>query len=135
MKECREWKETGLCRFAALFITVQMNPLYYSEAVNGSVLLNRRNFISCAPPAARNIYLTVMFDSLIIITCITSSMLCMRSVISGIRLQFVSNRNTQSIFAPLCSNCHSGRKTAYVYNIGKDLRLILPYRTYLAQQY
>ncbi|XP_029004355.1 mucolipin-3 [Betta splendens] len=33
------------------------------------------------------IYWTVMFDSLIIVACITSFVLCMRSVISGIRLQ------------------------------------------------
>ncbi|XP_054458372.1 mucolipin-3 isoform X2 [Anoplopoma fimbria] len=38
--------------------------------------------------AARNIYLTVLFDCLIIITCITSFALCTRSVINGIQLQF-----------------------------------------------
>ncbi|KAM7409816.1 hypothetical protein PAMA_001356 [Pampus argenteus] len=36
----------------------------------------------------RNIYLTVLFDCLIIITCITSSTLCTRSVLKGIKLQF-----------------------------------------------
>uniref|UniRef100_UPI0037E89C5D mucolipin-3 n=1 Tax=Semicossyphus pulcher TaxID=241346 RepID=UPI0037E89C5D len=38
--------------------------------------------------SARNINLTVLFDCLIIITCITSFGLCTRSVISGLRLQF-----------------------------------------------
>ncbi|XP_041790511.1 mucolipin-3 isoform X2 [Chelmon rostratus] len=38
--------------------------------------------------SARSIYLTVLFDCLIIITCITSFTLCTRSVINGIRLQF-----------------------------------------------
>ncbi|XP_070817290.1 mucolipin-3 isoform X1 [Chaetodon trifascialis] len=38
--------------------------------------------------SARNIYLTLLFDCLIIITCITSFTLCTRSVINGIRLQF-----------------------------------------------
>ncbi|XP_029987630.1 mucolipin-3 isoform X2 [Sphaeramia orbicularis] len=35
----------------------------------------------------RNIHLTLLFDSLIIITCIISFTLCMRSVLTGIRLQ------------------------------------------------
>ncbi|XP_078114596.1 mucolipin-3 isoform X1 [Sander vitreus] len=38
--------------------------------------------------SARHIYLTVLFDCLIIITCITSVTLCTRSVINGIKLQF-----------------------------------------------
>ncbi|XP_044056944.1 mucolipin-3 isoform X6 [Siniperca chuatsi] len=38
--------------------------------------------------SARNIHLTVLFDCLIIITCITSFTLCTRSVINGIQLQF-----------------------------------------------
>uniref|UniRef100_A0A8D0AMQ2 Mucolipin TRP cation channel 3 n=1 Tax=Sander lucioperca TaxID=283035 RepID=A0A8D0AMQ2_SANLU len=38
--------------------------------------------------SARHIYLTVLFDCLIIITCITSFTLCTRSVINGIKLQF-----------------------------------------------
>ncbi|XP_041646932.1 mucolipin-3 isoform X2 [Cheilinus undulatus] len=37
---------------------------------------------------ARNVNLTVLFDCLIIITCITSFALCTRSVIKGIQLQF-----------------------------------------------
>ncbi|XP_035509919.1 mucolipin-3 [Morone saxatilis] len=37
--------------------------------------------------SAKSIYLTVLFDCLIIITCITSFTLCTRSVITGIRLQ------------------------------------------------
>nr|XP_043900197.1 mucolipin-3 isoform X1 [Solea senegalensis] len=37
--------------------------------------------------AAKSIFLTVLFDCLIIITCITSLTLCTRSVISGILLQ------------------------------------------------
>ncbi|KAJ0065446.1 hypothetical protein NL108_010733, partial [Boleophthalmus pectinirostris] len=36
---------------------------------------------------ARNMTLTVLFDCLIIITCLTSLSLCLRSVLSGIRLQ------------------------------------------------
>nr|XP_061790433.1 mucolipin-3-like [Nerophis lumbriciformis] len=38
--------------------------------------------------SAKSIYLTLMFDCLIIITCITSFALCLRSVFSGIQLQF-----------------------------------------------
>ncbi|XP_028259080.1 mucolipin-3 [Parambassis ranga] len=37
--------------------------------------------------SARNIYLTVLFDCLIVVTCITSLTLCTRSVINGIQLQ------------------------------------------------
>ncbi|XP_054646067.1 mucolipin-3 isoform X2 [Dunckerocampus dactyliophorus] len=36
---------------------------------------------------AKSIYLTLLFDCLIIVTCITSSALCMRSVFNGIQLQ------------------------------------------------
>uniref|UniRef100_A0A3Q3JTR6 Uncharacterized protein n=1 Tax=Monopterus albus TaxID=43700 RepID=A0A3Q3JTR6_MONAL len=38
--------------------------------------------------AAQNTYLTVLFDCLIIVTCLASFVLCTRSVISGIQLQF-----------------------------------------------
>ncbi|KAM6938195.1 mucolipin-3 [Lycodopsis pacificus] len=38
--------------------------------------------------SATNVYLTVLFDCLIIIMCITSCALCTRSVINGIQLQF-----------------------------------------------
>ncbi|XP_032381517.1 mucolipin-3 isoform X2 [Etheostoma spectabile] len=38
--------------------------------------------------SAQHIYLTVLFDCLIIITCMTSFTLCTRSVINGIKLQF-----------------------------------------------
>ncbi|XP_071342537.1 mucolipin-3 isoform X1 [Trachinotus anak] len=38
--------------------------------------------------SARNIYLTLLLDFLIIITCITSFVLCTRSMINGIKLQF-----------------------------------------------
>ncbi|XP_056270653.1 mucolipin-3 isoform X3 [Pseudoliparis swirei] len=37
---------------------------------------------------ARNIHLTVLFDCLIMVTCIASFALCTRSVINGIQLQF-----------------------------------------------
>ncbi|XP_069560868.1 mucolipin-3 [Brachyistius frenatus] len=46
--------------------------------------------VSGASP--RNSYLTVLFDCLIIITCITSFTLCTRSVINGIQLQFEYTR-------------------------------------------
>ncbi|KAF3835399.1 hypothetical protein F7725_027957 [Dissostichus mawsoni] len=46
--------------------------------------------------AARNIYLTVLFDCLIIITCIASLALCTRSVINGIQLQFAYTLYSQN---------------------------------------
>ncbi|KAM4549326.1 mucolipin-3 [Odontesthes bonariensis] len=42
--------------------------------------------------SAKQIYLTVLFDCLIVITCIISFALCMRSVIKGIRLMFEYNQ-------------------------------------------
>ncbi|XP_027883753.1 mucolipin-3 isoform X2 [Xiphophorus couchianus] len=50
--------------------------------------------------SARKIYLTVMFDCLIVITCITSLVLCTRSVIKGILLMFEYSRHCRT---------HSGR--------------------------
>ncbi|XP_053178024.1 mucolipin-3 [Scomber japonicus] len=38
--------------------------------------------------SARNIFLTVLFDCLIIVTCIISFCLCTRSILNGIQLQF-----------------------------------------------
>ncbi|KAJ8376400.1 hypothetical protein SKAU_G00069800 [Synaphobranchus kaupii] len=38
--------------------------------------------------SARNIYYILFFDSLIILTCLTSLILCTRSVFSGVQLQF-----------------------------------------------
>ena len=35
-------------------------------------------------------YLLIMFDSVVILACFTSLILCTRSVINGIQLQFVS---------------------------------------------
>ncbi|XP_020793774.2 mucolipin-3 [Boleophthalmus pectinirostris] len=45
---------------------------------------------------ARNMTLTVLFDCLIIITCLTSLSLCLRSVLSGIRLQKEYNQYCKS---------------------------------------
>uniref|UniRef100_A0A3Q2NPP6 Mucolipin TRP cation channel 3 n=1 Tax=Fundulus heteroclitus TaxID=8078 RepID=A0A3Q2NPP6_FUNHE len=43
--------------------------------------------------ACKKVYLTVMFDCLILITCLASFALCTRSVIKGILLMFVSKMN------------------------------------------
>ncbi|CAG5863546.1 mucolipin-3 [Menidia menidia] len=43
--------------------------------------------------SAKQIYLTVLFDCLIVITCIVSFILCMRSVIKGIWLMFEYNQH------------------------------------------
>uniref|UniRef100_A0A8D0ALR3 Mucolipin TRP cation channel 3 n=1 Tax=Sander lucioperca TaxID=283035 RepID=A0A8D0ALR3_SANLU len=61
--------------------------LHGSENTNGSHQTMSKLNVS-VPSAARHIYLTVLFDCLIIITCITSFTLCTRSVINGIKLQF-----------------------------------------------
>ncbi|XP_061539504.1 mucolipin-3 [Phycodurus eques] len=42
--------------------------------------------------SAKSIYLTLLFDCLIIVTCMTSFTLCLRSVFSGIQLQFEYTR-------------------------------------------
>lgn len=42
------------------------------------------------PSAPKNIYYTVLFDVVIILTCLASLILCTRSVSTGVQLQFVS---------------------------------------------
>ncbi|KAK5869586.1 hypothetical protein PBY51_024291 [Eleginops maclovinus] len=49
-----------------------------------------------AGASARNIYLTVLFDCLIIVTCIMSLALCTRSVINGIQLQLAYTLYSQN---------------------------------------
>lgn len=47
-------------------------------------------FFFLLPAAPKNIYYTVLFDVVIILTCLASLVLCTRSVSSGVQLQFVS---------------------------------------------
>ncbi|XP_008404438.1 mucolipin-3 [Poecilia reticulata] len=54
--------------------------------------------------SARKIYLTVMFDCVILITCITSFVLCTRSVVKGILLMFEYSRHCRT---------HSGRNVPW----------------------
>lgn len=49
------------------------------------------HFQLCALSASQVLYLTEVFDCVIILTCITSFILCTRSVLAGIRLQSVSD--------------------------------------------
>ncbi|XP_068445746.1 mucolipin-3 [Clinocottus analis] len=49
--------------------------------------------------SARTIYLTVLFDCLIIVTCVASFALCTRSVINGIQLQFEYTQYCKNIFS------------------------------------
>lgn len=53
----------------------------------------KNSFPSRVLPAAQLLYLTGMFDCLIIVTCVTSFILCTRSVVIGVRLQCVSEPN------------------------------------------
>lgn len=83
INECRDWKVTGVSKFTSSLCFVVVLSWILSEFLSGHV-----NFCLSA---ATNIYLTMAFDCIIILTCITSFTLCTRSVISGIRLQLVSD--------------------------------------------
>lgn len=51
----------------------------------------RLHFQQCVLSASQVLYLTEAFDCIIILTCIVSFILCTRSVLTGIRLQCVSD--------------------------------------------
>lgn len=83
---------------------------------------------SCPLSDGRSIYLTVLFDCLIIIMCIISFALCMRSVITGIQLQLVSKpkwfllltpKTGCDCLIPLNSLCTRVQEKPCVYNIFK----------------
>ncbi|XP_026201741.1 mucolipin-3 isoform X3 [Anabas testudineus] len=84
-------------------VTIIFNNQVHSGRIKvdleNDVDINECRELKVTGASARNIYLTVLFDCLIIITCIASFTLCTRSVISGIQLQFVStNYDVCSIF-------------------------------------
>ncbi|XP_017276029.1 mucolipin-3 [Kryptolebias marmoratus] len=54
--------------------------------LDADVNINECNEWKVNGASAKNLYLTVLFDCIIIITCITSSVLCTRSVIKGVLL-------------------------------------------------
>ncbi|XP_026201740.1 mucolipin-3 isoform X2 [Anabas testudineus] len=73
-------------------VTIIFNNQVHSGRIKvdleNDVDINECRELKVTGASARNIYLTVLFDCLIIITCIASFTLCTRSVISGIQLQF-----------------------------------------------
>ncbi|KAK2908148.1 mucolipin-3 isoform X1 [Channa argus] len=72
-------------------VTITFN----NQAHSGRIKVNLENDVDInecrewkvTGASARDPYLTLLFDGLIIMTCVTSFMLCTRSVISGIQLQ------------------------------------------------
>uniref|UniRef100_A0A8C2XRH1 Mucolipin TRP cation channel 3 n=1 Tax=Cyclopterus lumpus TaxID=8103 RepID=A0A8C2XRH1_CYCLU len=58
--------------------------------LESDVEINECRDLKVTGASARNIHPTVLFDCLVIITCIASFALCTRSVINGIQLQFVN---------------------------------------------
>lgn len=89
---------TGACKFPEVIQAYKgISWVCLSTWPNHSNLFNefpvwqiKVILIFSVPSASKTIYMTVMFDCLIIVTCITSFTLCTRSVINGIQLQFVS---------------------------------------------
>ncbi|XP_026179235.1 mucolipin-3 isoform X2 [Mastacembelus armatus] len=85
---------------------------FNNQAHSGRIKVNLENDVDInecrewkvTGASARNLYLTVAFDCLIIITCITSSLLCIRSVINGIQLQLE--------YTFFCQN-HCGKKAPW----------------------
>ncbi|KAG7487757.1 hypothetical protein MATL_G00026790 [Megalops atlanticus] len=69
---------------------------FNNRAHSGRVKINLENDIeineckdwNVTGASAKNIYYTLFFDSVIILTCLTSLILCTRSIINGIQLQF-----------------------------------------------
>lgn len=77
ISECRDWEIIGAC-----------------ECWGKSwefLVWKRPHFQLCVLSASQVLYLTEAFDCVIILTCITSFILCTRSVLTGIRLQCVSD--------------------------------------------
>ncbi|XP_029285359.1 LOW QUALITY PROTEIN: mucolipin-3 [Cottoperca gobio] len=72
-------------------VIITFNNLAHSGRIKvdleNDVDINECRDWKVAGASPRNVYLTVLFDCLIIITCITSCTLCTRSVINGIQLQ------------------------------------------------
>lgn len=105
ISECRDWEIIGACECLSKRVCGE----------NHSVL--RQWFLS----AAQALYLSEVFDSLIIVTCITSFILCTRSVISGFRLQCVSklilgHDRTNSNSSVIGMTKRPTKTHAYTYN-------------------
>lgn len=105
-------------QLVVFFKTTQKNPLFgFIKAVlKAWDIKSVWRCFSLFPSAARSIYLTVLFDCLIIITCVTSFTLCTRSVINGIQLQLVGKLSSV-VMSDLrcgiivwCISFHSGIK-------------------------
>ena len=84
INECTDWSVTG----------GGSRLIYDIITMKGGVELNAfwvhlTPLPSPDPPGDRNPYFPMLFDVLIIVTCITSLALCTRSVLNGIKLQIV----------------------------------------------
>ncbi|XP_047443645.1 mucolipin-3 [Mugil cephalus] len=77
-------------------VTITFNNQVHSGRIKidleNDVNINECRDWNVAGASPRNIYLTVLFDCLIIVTCITSFALCMRSIINGIQLELEYTR-------------------------------------------
>lgn len=95
INECRQWKVTGACKLDEQIL------VYTNHLVGDFLFLILMKILnSCPLSDGRSIYLTVLFDCLIIIMCIISFALCTRSVITGIQLQLVSKTKRLLLLRP-----------------------------------
>lgn len=106
ISECRDWEIVGACECLPKHVCGE------------NLCVLRQWFLS----AAQALYLSEVFDTLIIVTCFTSFILCTRSVISGIRLQCVSKlilgpNNNGSVIGMAKRQT---RTPAYTYNSFKS---------------
>lgn len=92
--ECRDWNVEGTCKLSSYWLLLQ-------RPAGGTVtsFCNPSTPVWSATwtwnlclwfPADKNDYLLLSFDSVVILACFASLILCTRSIINGIQLQFVS---------------------------------------------
>lgn len=81
--ECRDWNVEGTCRIHLKVLSV-VTPL--CRTITATDL----QMCDFAFPADKNNYLLLSFDSVVMFACFVSLILCLRSIITGIQLQIVS---------------------------------------------
>lgn len=81
--ECRDWNVEGTCKIHLKLLSV-LTRLYRITAATD---LQTCDFSFTAD---KNDYLLLSFDSVVMLACFVSLILCLRSIITGVQLQIVS---------------------------------------------
>lgn len=83
--ECRDWNVEGTCEIYLKALSV-VTQLY------GVITATDLQTCDCPFTADKNDYLLLSFDSVVMLACFVSLILCLRSIIRGIQLQIVSEK-------------------------------------------